>query len=55
MSQELLELLCHHPDTVTAGLSSWALNFRFAPDGTIRPLLAAAGKHEDSGAQGSAK
>ena len=39
LSQELLEKLSHHPDPVTAKLSKWALSFRFAPDGTIRPLL----------------
>ena len=42
LSKELLQKLCHHPDPVTAKLSRWALGFRFAPDGTIRPLLAAA-------------
>ncbi len=49
LSQELLEKLGHHPDPVTAKLSNWALSFRFAPDGTIRPFLAAAehGKHDD--------
>jgi hypothetical protein len=41
LSQELLEKLGRHPDPVTARLSNWALSFRFAPDGTIRPLLAA--------------
>ena len=41
LSQELLEKLSRHPDPVTARLSNWALSFRFAPDGTIRPLLAA--------------
>jgi hypothetical protein len=41
LSRELLEKLSRHPDPVTAKLSSWALSFRFAPDGTIRPLLAA--------------
>ena len=38
-SQELLENLSKHPDEVTAGLSDWALNFRFSPDGDVRPLL----------------
>jgi hypothetical protein len=41
LSQELLEKLSRHPDPVTSKLSSWALSFRFAPDGTIRPLVAA--------------
>ena len=50
LSQELLEKLEHHQDPVTARLSSWALSFRFAPDGTIRPFLDAAeyGKHDDT-------
>ncbi|MFG1708149.1 hypothetical protein ACFLIM_33565 [Nonomuraea sp. M3C6] len=38
MSQELLEHLTDHPDEVTSRLSTWALAFRFADDGTIRPL-----------------
>ena len=42
LSQELLEKLSHHPDAVTARLSQWALSFRFAPDGSIRPFLASA-------------
>jgi hypothetical protein len=42
LSQELLEKLRDHPDEVTARLARWALSFRFARDGTIRPLLAAA-------------
>jgi hypothetical protein len=41
LSQELLEKLASHPDMVTARLSQWALSFRFAPDGTIRPPMAA--------------
>jgi hypothetical protein len=41
LAQELLEKLKRHPDPVTAKLSAWALSFRFAPDGKIRPLLAA--------------
>jgi TIR domain len=45
LSQELLEQLSRHPDPVTSRLSAWALSFRFAPDGTVRPLLAAA-EHE---------
>lgn len=48
LSEELLEVLSCHSDPVTAGLSRWALGFRFAPDGTIRPLLAAAEKHNDN-------
>jgi hypothetical protein len=50
LSQELLEKLSNHPDPVTATLSQWALSFRFARDGTIRPLLAAAehGQHDDA-------
>jgi hypothetical protein len=49
LSQELLEKLSHYPDPATARLSRWALSFRFAPDGTIRPFLAAAeyGGHDD--------
>lgn len=42
LSQELLEKLRAHPDPVTSRLSSWVLSFRFAPDGAIRPMLAAA-------------
>jgi hypothetical protein len=42
LSQELLEKLSDHPDQVTARLSKWALSFRFAPDGEVRPMLAAA-------------
>jgi hypothetical protein len=41
LSRVLLEKLRQHPDPVTAGLSGWALSFRFAPDGAVRPLLAA--------------
>lgn len=41
LSEVLLERLSGHPDEVTARLSRWALSFRFAPDGTIRPLLEA--------------
>jgi hypothetical protein len=41
-SQELLEKLSDHPDKATAGLSKWALDFRFDPDGGTRPFLAAA-------------
>jgi len=42
LSRELLEKLSRHPDPVTASFSQWALSFRFAPDGTIQPFLAAA-------------
>jgi len=42
LSLELLERLSHHPDPVTKRFSEWALNFRFAPGGSVRPLLAAA-------------
>jgi hypothetical protein len=42
LSEELLETLCAHRDPVTSRLSIWALSFRFRPDGTVRPLLAAA-------------
>jgi hypothetical protein len=41
LSRVLLEKLSQHPDPTTAKLSSWALSFRFGPDGTVRPLLAA--------------
>lgn len=41
LSEELLERLSHHPDKVTQKLSKWALSFRFANDGKVRPLLAA--------------
>ena len=49
LSEELLEELAMHKDPVTARLSKWALSFRFADDGTIRPLLAAAqySQHDD--------
>ena len=40
-SQELLERLAEHPDPVTSRLSRWGLSFRFAEDGTVRPLPAA--------------
>jgi hypothetical protein len=42
LSEVLLERLRGHPDQVTARLSNWALSFRFAPDGAVRPLLDAA-------------
>ena len=50
LSQELLEQFSRHPDPVTARLSRWALSFRFAPDGAVRPFLAAAehGTHDDT-------
>lgn len=41
LSEELLKRLKNHPDPVTSQLSQWALNFRFADDGTVRPWLAA--------------
>jgi hypothetical protein len=53
LSQELLEVMCHHPDQATASLSRWALSFRFAPDGTIRPLLAAAERRQSNGLDGT--
>jgi hypothetical protein len=42
LSQVLLEQLSDHPDPPTASLSQWALKVRFAPDGRVLPLLAAA-------------
>jgi hypothetical protein len=42
LSEELLEKFAAHPDPVTSKLSRWALSFRFAQDGTIRPFLASA-------------
>jgi hypothetical protein len=50
LSEVLLGQLRSHPDEVTARLSRWALSFRFAPDGTIRPLLDAAdsGDHDET-------
>ncbi len=47
LSQELLEKLLHHPDPVTSRFSKWALGFRFGPDGSVRPLLAAAEQELD--------
>jgi hypothetical protein len=49
LSQELLEKMSRYPDPSTARLSRWALSFRFAPDGGIRPFLAAAeyAEHDD--------
>ncbi|AVV46649.1 hypothetical protein PYK79_14510 [Streptomyces sp. ID05-04B] len=41
-AQVLLGRLEHHPDPVTSELSKWALSFRFAGDGSVRPLLDAA-------------
>jgi hypothetical protein len=42
LSRELLENFSGHPDPVTSRLAHWVLSFRFAQDGSIRPLLAAA-------------
>jgi hypothetical protein len=42
LSQELLEKLSRHPDRMTAKLGRWVRSFRFAADGSIRPLLSAA-------------
>ncbi len=42
LSEELLTKLAHHEDEVTARLSRWALSFRFASDGGIRPIIDAA-------------
>lgn len=42
LSETLLGQLRDHKDEVTARLSRWALSFRFAPDGRVRPLLDAA-------------
>src|ERR1022692_4811845 len=39
LSQVLLEQLSKHSDEVTAGLSNWALGFRFRPDGGVCPLI----------------
>ena len=49
LSEELLEKMSRYPDEPTARLSRWALSFRFAPDGEIRPFLAAAefAEHDD--------
>jgi hypothetical protein len=41
-SKAMLEQLLEHPDAVTGRFSKWALGFRFAPDGEVKPLLAAA-------------
>ncbi len=48
LSKVLLEKLSRHPDPVTARLSRWALSFRFADDGAIRPLLGAAVVEHDA-------
>ena len=50
LSEELLAKFVHHPDPVTSRLSSWVLSFRFADDGAVRPLLAAAelGRPDDT-------
>jgi hypothetical protein len=42
LSQDLLEKMSRYPDPSTARLSRWALSFRFAHEGKIRPFLAAA-------------
>jgi len=42
LSRELLEKLKKHPDPVTRRFSEWATKFRFAEDGSVRSLLAAA-------------
>lgn len=42
LSEQLLEKLANHPDPVTQRLSTWVLSFRFAGDGSIRSMLAAA-------------
>ena len=39
LSEELLTKMAKHDDEVTARLSRWALSFRFAPDGSIRPII----------------
>lgn len=51
LSEILLDQLRRSADPVAARLSSWALSFRFAPDGSVRPLLAAAeyGSYEEAG------
>jgi hypothetical protein len=41
LSRELLTRMTIYPDAVTRALSAWALSFLFAPDGQVRPLLAA--------------
>jgi hypothetical protein len=41
-SKEALEKLLRHPDPLTSRFSKWALGFRFARDGSVRPLVAAA-------------
>jgi hypothetical protein len=48
LSRVLLEKLSGHPDQVTARLSKWALTFRFADNGMIRPLLDAAVPEHDT-------
>jgi hypothetical protein len=50
LSEELLEKFCAHPDPVTSKLSKWALSFRFADGGEIRPFLASAELGVDVGA-----
>jgi hypothetical protein len=48
LSQELLEKMRHYRDAPTVRLARWA-RFRFAPDGGIRPFLAATeyAEHDD--------
>jgi hypothetical protein len=41
-SQEMLHKLAGYPDRATSDFSNWVLNFRFTPDGKVRPLIAAA-------------
>jgi hypothetical protein len=52
LSRALLEKLSSHPDPVTRRLSRWALSFRFADDGGIRPLLDAALLEDDASLYG---
>jgi hypothetical protein len=53
LSEELLVKLNYHPDELTARLSRWALNFRFAPDGSVHRLIdTAAYGHIDNGPTG---
>jgi hypothetical protein len=51
LSRTLLEKLSQHPDPTTARLSNWVLSFRWADDGSVRPLLAAVehGQPDDIG------
>jgi hypothetical protein len=52
LSKVLLGKLSKHPDPVTAELSKWALGFRFADNGAIRPLLDAPLRRDASPAGG---